>query len=200
MARKTIVCIGDSITLCDNLPAADRWSTRIGGDRWIVLNAGIDGDTSELGLARFRRDVLDTDASIAIIAFGINDANVRSTDVEPRVSVQRYRKNVSEMVRLTLRGGTAPIILVNHPPQRGNGRYLQGNGRSYAVNFQPYVFAAREIAAATETACIDIPEISARRGISWDNLVIEDGLHLNLDGSYTYARMVCEEFSGAEKI
>ncbi|HEY64987.1 MAG TPA: hypothetical protein G4O02_10500 [Caldilineae bacterium] len=108
-----IVCFGDSITRGYGLPEGRSWPSlleaalraREDGGAWIVVNAGVPGDTILQGLARLERDVLSHHPDVAFIAFGINDAHLarRKTDVYREqalwedVQCRPWRKAIVEM-------------------------------------------------------------------------------------------------------
>ena len=69
----TIVCLGDSLTLCGG--AEGKYSDWL--VRWLpndtIINKGLEGDTLAGGRSRFQRDVLDLHPDIVVIALGAND-------------------------------------------------------------------------------------------------------------------------------
>jgi lysophospholipase L1-like esterase len=69
----TIVCLGDSLTLCGGPDG--KYSDWLA--RWLpddtIINKGLEGDTLAGGRSRFQRDVLDLHPDIVVIALGAND-------------------------------------------------------------------------------------------------------------------------------
>lgn len=84
MAKRTIVCFGDSVTqglpsvpVEDTFPALleRRLNFNIGDDEEpiTVINAGVGGHTSAEGLARFEDDVVAHQPFLVPVEFGLND-------------------------------------------------------------------------------------------------------------------------------
>lgn len=71
----TLVCFGDSLTYGHGSdPATESWPARLQERITIpVINSGIDDDTTEDGVRRFKTDVLDHNPAIIIFDFGGND-------------------------------------------------------------------------------------------------------------------------------
>ena len=76
----------------------------------VVVKAGIGGDNSSQGLARFESDVARHQPSLVVVMFGANDENKRQNG-EPAVSVAQYRKNLIEIIQRTRQAGGEAIIL-----------------------------------------------------------------------------------------
>ena len=87
----------------------------------LVFNAGVPGNTTEMGRKRFEQDVLGHQPQIAIIQFGINDAamDVWKTPpaTEPRVSLERYEANLRHFVQ-TLKSKNTRVVLMTSNPLR----------------------------------------------------------------------------------
>lgn len=69
-----LVCIGDSLTSGYRLNKEEVWPALVGKKYNVeVLNMGINGDTTAGILTRFYRDVIENNATHAIIMAGTND-------------------------------------------------------------------------------------------------------------------------------
>ncbi len=76
-----VVAFGDSIVAGSPGPVEEAWpcglqarlNRALPGITWSVRNAGISGDTSSKGCARFERDVSVHRPDVVLIAFGMND-------------------------------------------------------------------------------------------------------------------------------
>lgn len=69
-----LVCIGDSLTSGYKLNKEEVWPALVGKRyNMEVLNMGINGDTTAGVLSRFYRDVIDNNATHAVIMAGTND-------------------------------------------------------------------------------------------------------------------------------
>ena len=79
-----IVGFGDSNTYGEDLPYAQTYPAvlqdllreKYPALNAVVINSGIRGDTSVLGLARLERDVLWYEPQVVVSAFGVNDSNL----------------------------------------------------------------------------------------------------------------------------
>jgi acyl-CoA thioesterase I len=78
-AQKRILAFGDSLTAGFGLPAADalpvQLENRLKADGFDVkvINAGVSGDTTEMGLARLDYTLSDGPIDIAVVELGAND-------------------------------------------------------------------------------------------------------------------------------
>jgi len=75
--KDTVVCIGDSLTFGYPFDPDESWVSRGAidvPDAPVLINRGVNGDTSLKILRRFRRDVLRFDPAAVILTVGTNDA------------------------------------------------------------------------------------------------------------------------------
>lgn len=106
----TIVAFGDSLT--------QGWMTRKGyvdflhemlqekyHDGIKMINRGIPGNTSDDGLERLRRDVLDRNPTLVIIQFALNDACMGG-------SPERLKRNIKSMIDRIRLDTSAEILLL----------------------------------------------------------------------------------------
>jgi lysophospholipase L1-like esterase len=96
-----ILAIGDSITFGEGVHPHSRWTSIF--DRALydheVINKGVCGDTTRLGLERFPEDVQRQQPDALLIQFGLNDCNRWDSDCGvSRVSPRAFEANVSEMI------------------------------------------------------------------------------------------------------
>lgn len=105
LAGKTVVFFGDSLT------AAFSWcrllSERFG---FSAVNAGVGGNTTDDAMERFENDVIKKDPDIVFICFGMND-QVHEDHVQPRVSLEKFEKNMEYFVTRSLAAGAEVILL-----------------------------------------------------------------------------------------
>jgi lysophospholipase L1-like esterase len=86
-----IVCLGDSNTFGQDLPYAQTYPAVLQDllrDKYpalnvVVINAGICGDTSVLGLTRLVRDVFWYEPQVVVSAFGANDGRLGHWPLDP---------------------------------------------------------------------------------------------------------------------
>lgn len=176
---KKLVCVGDSITYGEFVPTEMTWPTLLRNrlPDWRILNRGVCGDTTRLGLERFPRDVQRERPDMVIVQFGLNDFNLWDTDEGlPRVSYNAFVANLNEMVARALHFGASQVgVLV---PHRAPGA----------------VKAATEAASAIRAASfwrggvrtVDLYSLAT------PDITLEDGIHLSEHGHREYARVIGE--------
>ena len=190
-----IICFGDSITEGAEIPDAARWTSLLQNrlddykpGYYQVCNKGVDGNTSAQGFDRYWMDVMPLLPGILLIQFGFNDANVKEWTEVPRVGLSEYEKNIKEFHRIVSDHNSPGIFVINHTIGVIEGR--QGNGKTYNENFAPYNDCVRKIAAELNASYIDLPGRMALRGITLDQFLSGDNLHLSLQGNREYAEMI----------
>lgn len=127
-----LVILGDSLTAGFNLPddaalpaELQRVLVRMGHDHVIVRNAGVSGDTTAAGLARFDFSVgPGTDG--VVIALGANDALQGQSPEQARENLRAmiHRARAREL-DIILAGMIAPLNLGEDYRNRFDGLYLQ---------------------------------------------------------------------------
>lgn len=172
-----IVCIGDSLTVGqyladDELP----WPSLIIGHE--IVAAGVNSDTTRLGLERFPRDVQQREPATVVIQFGHNDCNVWESDRGlHRVSPKAYAANLEEMVTRCRKFGAEPLLCTLTPSFRTE---------RHAYDVEYYDDILRDVAWATGTALVDVRAVFLGR----DDLLLDDRIHLNAEGHRLYAATV----------
>ncbi len=194
-----IICFGDSITAGRNTADGHRWTSllqnaldTVAPSRFEVLNRGIGGQTTYDGLLRIDADVLTPlEGGWVLIEFGLNDASVPPKRSINRCPITVFTPYLEEIIRMVRKEKGKPVLLTNHPiRQRTVKEAPQGNRRPYHTNFKPYQPAIRELAAQTRTPLIDLEKALAN--VPLEELLVEDGIHLNTSGNRHYARAVIE--------
>ncbi len=180
MDGKTLVTFGDSIT------ALSTWPRGVAkGTNMHLINAGIGGNTTEQGRARFERDVLSKSPDFVIMSFATNDFYLED-GTNPRVTTARYKENLHYFIdRIEAQGGV-PILMT--PPflsddsQGGSSLYPEG---SVNKALDKYVVAMREVAAEADAHLIDMHAV-CDSGYDLNTFLIADGLHLADQGNQVY--------------
>lgn len=123
-----VVAIGDSITQCGNMRRDERWTgilEELLGPDVQVVNSGIGGTSSGLGLYRWRRDVSPMKPHAVVICFLLNDSHIRHYECASSYVVQctpdRMRSNMHTMFDLSFLLGAEPVLWTPPPvPTWGN--------------------------------------------------------------------------------
>lgn len=114
-----VVAFGDSNTQGTNwtqnpsYAQNEKWVTKL-QKTYGAVNAGIGGDTSVMGRARFQKDVLNKRPNVVTIMFGTNDAVIRANG-QARVSKAEFEKNIRYFTD-TLKAKKIQVILMTTPP------------------------------------------------------------------------------------
>jgi lysophospholipase L1-like esterase len=120
--KTRIVAIGDSITACGSMKREERWTGILEGllgEGFRVVNAGIGGTSSSLGLYRWRRDVAPMEPRAVVICFLLNDSHIRFYECSSSYCVQctsqRMEANMRAMFDLTRSIGAEPVLWTPPP-------------------------------------------------------------------------------------
>lgn len=158
-----------------------------GRDR--VINAGFSGRHSGEGLDRMGEAVIPHLPGILLMQWGINDCYVHAWQLINRVSLDEFRRNMTEMVRIARSRGALPVIIIGHYIV-DHGIFVQGNGLTQPENFAPYELAMRSLVSSLAVESIDLPAEVSQRGITPADFVCPDGVHLSALGHKVYADIV----------
>jgi lysophospholipase L1-like esterase len=190
---RRIVLLGDSVTYGY---ALDRTYGQILGELLaargrpaLVVNAGINGNTTEQGRARFERDVLARRPDLVAIEYGLNDQAVRlyrdPAATAPLVPRERFVENLRHFVRELRRRGIVAVLVTPNPMvwtpelarKNPDGPFVappDGGNRRLEV----YVEAIRTLAREENAPLVDFYRMYSARG-SLDDLFLPDGVHPN---------------------
>ncbi len=193
-----IICFGDSITHARAFAEADRWPKIVQFElnkwqdgQYAVYNRGQGGHTTAQGFDRLPDDVIPYLPGLLLVEFGLNDANVRDWAKVPRVGLAEYEKNLREFHRIAHAHNGQCVFIINHSILERPNR--QANGKTYYANFQPYNQALRRVAQELNAPSIDLPLMMQQRQIDLPRFVVQDGVHLTVEGNHLYADMVLEK-------
>ncbi|MBI5817791.1 MAG: exo-alpha-sialidase [Verrucomicrobia bacterium] len=210
----TLVAFGDSTTaLRGSLTVyATILQEELRGVR--VINAGIGGNTTEMGRARFDKDVLAHKPAIAIIQFGINDSAMdvwkKPPATKPRVAPERYEANLRHFVE-TLKSRDARVILMTPNPLRwtpklkemyGKPPYKPDDPDGFNVLLDNYADIVRKVARETGAALVDAREAFAAQNRKTNETVdalLLDGMHPNDRGQRLVAELLIDHLLAMAK-
>lgn len=166
-----LICFGDSITAGWNgTEDTPRLTDRlVRGLNCSVRNAGVSGETTDQGLLRIGRDVLDVPSDKVTVLFGANDSSFHKG-----IPLTRFAGNLGRIVRLitsekTILMTPSPVIDEKQIGKRTNERVAL------------YAEAVRKCAYALAVPLIDLNREMAGQG-NYEPLLSEDGLHFSDKG------------------
>lgn len=143
-----LVMLGDSLTAGFNLPddeglpaALDR-ALEARGYGWVeVINAGVSGDTTEAGLARFDFSI-GPDADGVLIALGANDALQGQSPARARDNlITMVEKGQARQLDVSLAGMLAPLNMGREYRDAFDGMYM-AISESHSVPLYPFLLEA----------------------------------------------------------
>ncbi|WPJ96781.1 GDSL-type esterase/lipase family protein [Coraliomargarita algicola] len=147
-------------------------------------NSGRGGSNTPHGLARFDSEVLAHAPDTVIIFFGMND----SINDKASVPLDKFRANLTEMVRRSKANDIAPFLVTVHPiiaeplyerhPDKLQSFYLDRGGANAIIDrYNPVI---REVAQETNTPLIDFAVAAAEhlKDPQAAPIVVPDGVHL----------------------
>ncbi|GGD02657.1 hypothetical protein GCM10011587_02930 [Pyruvatibacter mobilis] len=174
------------------------------GDRAVIVNASINGNTTRQALERMPYDVQSNGVDLLLAQFGLNDCNQWESDRgHPRVSPAAFAANLEEICTRALSFGAKGIVLnTNHPTLRDRDT-MPFSQNTYEDKNREYNNIVRDLAARSslreKITLIDI-ETSFLNATKNDRdklgqLLLEDNLHLSLEGHNLYHATVKPVFS-----
>lgn len=172
---------GDSITLAvrTGVTAADALGTKVSATKKYApyINAGVSGNTSTQGLARFEASVLSYGPSMLSLQFGTNDP-FNSVSVGSVGSAGTYMDNMAQMIIKAQRAGARVTIWV--PPMILDG--------PTDTTVEPYRVAARSLASTYSCDLFDTYSDTAAlapttRASYYVPSETPDGIHWNVAGN-----------------
>lgn len=159
-----IVCFGDSITFGYGVNPGQDYPTELSRLlNKLVINAGVDGDTTTMALERIKTDCLDKNPRLVIIEFCGND-------FLKKVPQETTLKNLREIIRLVQANGAMAAVV-----DISAGMFFAEYRKVYAK-------------IAQETGAIFIPHIL--EGIITNPSMKSDFLHPNAEGYKIVAQRI----------
>jgi len=117
-----ILAFGDSNTECSRWPREERWSGLLEallGPRACVVNSGLGGTSSSLGLFRWERDAAPIRPHCVVINYVLNDSHIRHYECRSSYVVQcppdRMDLNLRTLVTLCRQIGAQPVFWTPPP-------------------------------------------------------------------------------------
>lgn len=172
-----LAAFGDSITAGQYLAETDTFVSKLASRFGMeAVNAGVPGNTTGQGLARFERDVLEKQPDICIVAFGMND-HVNTAPETAKTPLPAFRANLTQIVERLRAAGIAPLLCTTNPIIEGDAEryYYNRHPREWYRNpdgaqawIDVYNEAIRAVARETATPLADV-------ALGWQRYVAEGG-------------------------
>jgi lysophospholipase L1-like esterase len=170
-----------------------------------VINAGVGGNTTVRGRARFEKDVVSHNPNLVIIQFGLNDAAVdvwkKTPATQPRVSPEQYEKNLRYFVETLKARGTDAILMTPNASRwteeikqmYGKPPYQPDNPDGFNVLVSRYAEIVRQVARQERVALVDVyaafQAYGKESGQSLGDLLL-DAMHPNSKGHEVIVEML----------
>jgi len=189
-----LVFFGDSICYGQFIPPNKIWMNRLSETLTAVVpeiyiqNSSVSGNTTRMALERMPHDVQAHGADVFYVQFGMNDCNYWATDNGmPRVSAAAFEANLHEILARGRRFGAKTLLLATNHPTPKTERYTYAD-ISYQESNSAYNAIIRKVAQAEKTILVDHESYWFRhmKGSGVRDYVLEDGVHLNLEGHGLY--------------
>ena len=188
-----IVCFGDSITgvyyhtggrraYCDMLEIAlKKIYPRA---KLKMVNAGISGHDTRMGLRRMKNDVLAHKPHLVVIMYGMNDC--------PRVTAEVFGGRLTHMVKGCQASGADVVVCTP------NSIYPEDRRRP-VEKLAAVAEAARVVAKKTAVPLADCyrayEDTRAANALDW-KLLMSETIHPNMNGHKLFAEVMAEAISG----
>lgn len=180
--RKTLVCLGDSITAKEKDPSGvlklvPRLQKNLSS--WKIINSGIPGENTRGALARLSTDVIDYDPDLVTVLLGTADASENKG-----ISIREYEQNLISIVEQI---SPLKTLLITSPPidrVRLTAR-KQAFPQSNFVTLETlkqYVMVATKVARKTKCHFLDLWSIMRSQADYSQFLQLKDGVHFNQQG------------------
>ena len=161
-----------------------------------VFNAGRSGHTTDAGLKRIKRDVLDRKPHLVVVMFGMNDLAYGAAS-EERVQARgkHYTGNLTSIVE-QCRGVGAEVLLLTP-----NSVYPESAPRRPQERLAVYGALVRRVAAELNVPVADSfaewERIRREEPTRW-RLMMSETIHPNLNGHRVFAEMSATAVFGRE--
>lgn len=209
-AVQSFFLLGDSICYGQLVSPHRTWVSRLAellssllNGLVLVQNASINGNTTRQALERMAYDITAHSPNYLLVQFGMNDCNYWETDLGvPRVSKAAFSANLLEIAERALIAGAKHIFFnTNHPSLKGAFHHLPekthfASNREYNEIIR--VTYRSMVASKMPVTLIDVERawnerLHGENAQKLEDLLLEDGIHLSLQGHDLYFEIVGAE-------
>lgn len=147
-----------------------------------VINVGIGGEMAGQGLKRLEREVVAKKPHLVTIMYGHNDSYIDVGKTTVRVTVPRFRADMSQLVERLREAGITPILMT--PPAYAEKSGPNGAGEHCNIKLSRYAEVVRQVAETLQVPLVD--HYSAWEAVSKAGTDLNewttDGYHPNSKG------------------
>ncbi|MFN0196012.1 MAG: GDSL-type esterase/lipase family protein [Planctomycetaceae bacterium] len=164
LARTTsalrIVTLGDSITegvrkeVEENQTFASLLGEKLKAANYNVevINVGKGGERTEQAVKRLVRDVISQEPTIVTIMYGTNDSYVDKGEKDSRLSKDKYREYLTQIVKRLQQAGIRPVLMTE--PRWGD-KAVNGIGENPNVRLEAYLDSCRQVAKELDVPLVE---------------------------------------------
>ena len=155
LKNKTVLAFGDSLTALGSPTYVGYLSDLLGID---VINAGVGGNMTAQGKARFQTDVLDKDPDVVLLCFGMNDQACSLPSGYCWSSPEVYRADMEYFITELQKRDCDVILITPHPVCGEDGYYVDPEDYTYNYpgSLEKFVKVMRELALEYGCTLIDM--------------------------------------------
>ncbi|MFH1266386.1 MAG: GDSL-type esterase/lipase family protein, partial [Planctomycetota bacterium] len=187
-----VVCFGDSITgVYYHTGGRRAWCDMLGialgkiypKAQVEMINAGMSGHTTTLGLARMEKDVIAHKPQLVVVMFGMNDV----VGTEPKV----FEDNLRTIVARARAGGAAVVLCTPNSVYPNPTRPMDRLARFARV--------VRDVAADLSVPladCFAEYEEVRREDVTRWRLLMSETIHPGMNGHKLFAEVIAQKISG----
>ena len=144
-----------------------------------VINAGVSGDTTSLGLARLEKDVLEREPHLVTVMFGLNDMKW--------LPLEQFRSNLVEIAKRVSNRGAEVLFCTPNSIESSSDRPV--------ARLAEFVAATNQVGSELRLPVADVfsawEQIRAADATGF-TLLLSDTVHPNLDGHKQTAAMITQ--------
>jgi lysophospholipase L1-like esterase len=155
-----------------------------------IVNGGIGSERTDQALARLDEVLKSHRPDIVTLMYGANDSYVDPGKNEPRLPVDRYKKNLLELIERIERAGAKPVLMTS--PRWADDARPNGLGENPNIRLEPFAEAVRGLARERKLPLVD--HYTAWSEARQQGTVLRkwttDGLHPNPEGHRVIADQI----------
>ena len=163
LKNKTVIAFGDSLTALGNPTYVGYLSDLLGIE---VINAGVGGNMTSHGKARFQKDVLDKNPDVVLLCFGMNDQACSLPSGQSWTSIETYRIDMSYFITELQKIGCDVILITPNPVCDETGYYVPPAEGTYTYNYEgsldKFCTVMRELAVEYGCTLVDMNQESKK--------------------------------------